>query len=1061
MAKPMQSVDPTLLALNVANTATQNAKKKVLPSLSTQAIAKPSLNVPTQQSQATFTPPTAKVGGISSPFGAPNINSAPILWWATPTEIKETTTQLQSLPKAMPETWTSSKIDVNLIWSLGANVMAGEDLPTIRTKYPELDYLDDNVLWSMLATMYDWVWPEEILQKFPELQWWWQWFLEWAINKAWDYMSTIDNPLINNKLTRGYMSWLWTIAGVAEKAWEWFTQWIKTLWTWILWLANKFDKAIGILPEDSQNADILASKLWLWKVSDKSLSQDILNVWEWTFSTAGNVLAPAVSFAFWVWAQTPWLNKALEWVSYWFTKLWETINKIPWLSNYRNSLPEEDQKRFDSLVWNSLLAFIWSKKGKLKEWDIRWYLDDNFWSIGSYDKAVADNITWLAPKWGIKSNFLANKLIGSKLKITDTNKKLVERASWVPATEFILNNDLWWASIDDMLSKTQQLSDDAMRQKLQAFETIKEPQPITQREKLMANSVISQAKNDIWELYWKSFDDIKPDEVLPELQEQFNIVKNLEDLKNSPQTTATKLQALQSLYDMYNSHLKYDLTKKRILWSQETIRLWMQKQLEELWNTVWVDIKDLNKKISWAKALEKWLIQAENRMDNNNMFWLSDTQTAILWAALWWWPVGVTLWLAWKAVLDNLWVRSWLAKYLYNKPLSNEWSKAPVNPPNSRPTARSNVSAQFGGSNTIMNSGKPNTPVVPPITVEKGAIGMWTPKTTVLPPKPTVAPSVWEVKNISKQTILEEMKWYKTVDDYLEYIRKALDDWHPKSDNLSWMKEPINPLEIARKKKLDILWEIGGKWWRVEWASKLWKQETPPAPKWFKWLWKETMEQNISKADDSLIQEAKKYKTADDMINSMEKEWKVTYHWTNVDFDTFDTKKLGLSTKADSAKKAIFFTNDKDLARGYWEFANDRKITDIYDKVDKLQRQWKWDEASNLEAEAEKIASQPYKEPVIKKVFIDSNKVFKYDAEWKWFLETDRKINEILDMAKSKWFDVVEVKNLVDNVYADSSRTSTHTMVLNPSVIKTESQLKQIREQANKKPLPPIPKKWK
>jgi len=79
MAKPMQSVDPTLLALQTANTATQNAKKKVLPSLSTQAIAKPSLNVQTQQPQATFTPPTAKVGGISSPFGATNINSAPIL----------------------------------------------------------------------------------------------------------------------------------------------------------------------------------------------------------------------------------------------------------------------------------------------------------------------------------------------------------------------------------------------------------------------------------------------------------------------------------------------------------------------------------------------------------------------------------------------------------------------------------------------------------------------------------------------------------------------------------------------------------------------------------------------------------------------------------------------------------------------------------------------------------------------------------------------------------------------------------------------------------------------
>ena len=76
MANPMQSVDPALLALQ---TATENAKKNVLPSLSTQAIAKPSLNVQTQQSQAISTPPTAKVGGISSPFGATNINSSPIL----------------------------------------------------------------------------------------------------------------------------------------------------------------------------------------------------------------------------------------------------------------------------------------------------------------------------------------------------------------------------------------------------------------------------------------------------------------------------------------------------------------------------------------------------------------------------------------------------------------------------------------------------------------------------------------------------------------------------------------------------------------------------------------------------------------------------------------------------------------------------------------------------------------------------------------------------------------------------------------------------------------------
>ena len=78
----MQSVDPTLLALQVANTATQNTKKKVLPSLTTQAPMQSSLNAPKQQPQAistNITPPVAKIGGISSPFGATNINSSPVL----------------------------------------------------------------------------------------------------------------------------------------------------------------------------------------------------------------------------------------------------------------------------------------------------------------------------------------------------------------------------------------------------------------------------------------------------------------------------------------------------------------------------------------------------------------------------------------------------------------------------------------------------------------------------------------------------------------------------------------------------------------------------------------------------------------------------------------------------------------------------------------------------------------------------------------------------------------------------------------------------------------------
>ena len=103
MATPFQSIDPALLAL-------QTAKKAMPASPNTQAVAKPSLNVPKQQPQAistNITPPTAKIGGISSPYGATNINSSPVLWWATPKEIGTRAKELQSLPKAIPQTGTS------------------------------------------------------------------------------------------------------------------------------------------------------------------------------------------------------------------------------------------------------------------------------------------------------------------------------------------------------------------------------------------------------------------------------------------------------------------------------------------------------------------------------------------------------------------------------------------------------------------------------------------------------------------------------------------------------------------------------------------------------------------------------------------------------------------------------------------------------------------------------------------------------------------------------------------------------------------------------------------
>lgn len=43
--------------------------------------------------------------------------------------------------------------------------------------------------------------------------------------------------------------------------------------------------------------------------------------------------------------------------------------------------------------------------------------------------------------------------------------------------------------------------------------------------------------------------------------------------------------------------------------------------------------------------------------------------------------------------------------------------------------------------------------------------------------------------------------------------------------------------------------------------------------------------------EDSLIQEAKKYKSADDMIKSMENKWDILYHGTDEVFEEYDVNK--------------------------------------------------------------------------------------------------------------------------------------------------------------------------
>ena len=695
----MQSVDPTLLALQTAKTAAQNAKKKVLPSLSTQAIAKPSLNVQTQQPQATFTPPTAKVGGISSPFGAPNINSTPILWWATPTEIGTRSKELQSLPKVMPQTWSevNYKTSISELWT---DISKWATLQEIKQAYPEFSSLDDKVLWELWYDIANGATVEEIMQSYPELQWWWQ-----KSNKVMDFLSQAAQPF-------------------------------KTVGEWLAWLATK---AWEYLDPDTRNPVLQAvntARMWAWLVDwsikprseaenrymDKSVSQNVLDTAEWTTYLASQIYAPITSAVFQAWAEIPLVGKALWALWEGFTRVWEKLKYVPWYKQYRDSLPPEDQQRLDAFAGNMIATFAgttWKKnltQGKLKD-----YVIENFWSPWDIDRAFGRQI-----KSGAEATIAGTKTLYNK--IPNPIESIARKITWTA--------DDYGKLFKSAEPRTNQLNKAVDYKNLQknhniaSEEIVKawyKPVDTASRAEAHANTMKKIRKEEIESKIWNNF-RINLNPVADKIDEFVSKQKTAWLLKNEWQLAELKAQA-----DKFRKMWEVDWADwefiKEMLNSQVNNRwdasLWdvYKNWLKEATKTLWQSLDDTFSSIPWQfseakrrfgalKATYQDIVKADIKAQKAKWLWIGETFWRIEWIGDIAWAIG---WLVtWKNPLPQL--ASWFGKLAVWKVLAKikdkdfliqewfEWlsKKIPVAP-------------------------KP-TPKTPPITVEKGAIGMWTPK---------------------------------------------------------------------------------------------------------------------------------------------------------------------------------------------------------------------------------------------------------------------------------------------------------------------------------------------
>jgi len=194
---------------------------------------------------------------------------------------------------------------------------------------------------------------------------------------------------------------------------------------------------------------------------------------------------------------------------------------------------------------------------------------------------------------------------------------------------------------------------------------------------------------------------------------------------------------------------------------------------------------------------------------------------------------------------------------------------------------------------------------------------------------------------------------------------------------------------------------------------------------------------NKATPQNSLINEAKKYKSAEEFVNA---QGTPVYHGTKARFKEFAIPKEG--------EQAIFLTNNKDVAKSYFDISKSNKQIEI-DKLDDLYFEKKIDANTLKEKKQEIITTMKDDDGVVLDAFIDKNAKIKTIDNIKRYNPELQK--EIINNAKTEGYDVVVVKNTIDDALEVGEIASDITIVLNPEKIKTKSQLEQIWKEANKK----------
>ena len=475
-------------------------------------------------------------------------------------------------------------------------------------------WLAQKALWRDIS-----FWGTETVQKWEE------WFI-WPVRPD---VETTETTGLTQKGTfeqfseagAAFPKWaVETWKGIVEAAWQTFT-WLANIWQKkVLDVANLIREKIGKEPLTIEEA----TQAWLdptWWLQT-TLSQDLLDIWQWSLSLWLTSYFPWTTLVLNSAAQTEGWEALLLPLTEAIAKGWEIINEVPWLKQFRESLPEEERVDFDAFTWQIALLWIWKSlkeiKAKYNQSKQVKLTKEAEWLVKEFVKPTKETTKTITKE--ITPEILERKITWTREQVWDIAKAGIE-TSWKAIEKFIEEWRVKWempiSQLVDVLAK----EDAALRFEWKILPW-KEPQVkfidktlnfLEQLEKTKAwEKLTAEQQITLKRSFDTVFDKTITRDKITKFQDdlQVKLADNLraEISKNNP--SFAKLNKDYSFYKSLDTVMS------------ETL-------LRETWQSVW-----LWTTVSW---LQKWTLWA----------WL--------WATIW----TTAAWPIWTIVWGALWAVTW------------------------------------------------------------------------------------------------------------------------------------------------------------------------------------------------------------------------------------------------------------------------------------------------------------------------------------------------------------------------------------------------------------------